>query len=165
MTPPTVIVLMGVCGSGKSTVGQALARRIGAEFAEGDRWHPPENIAKMSKGMPLDDADRRPWLNALAGAIDGWIADGRLTVLTCSALRQSYRDILIDGRSGVSLVYLRGDQEMIAARLAKRRDHFMPASLLPSQFAQLEEPVGVPVVDIAPPPETVAEAIRQRLGL
>ena len=164
-TPPTVIVLMGVCGSGKSTVGRALARRIGAEFAEGDRWHPPRNVEKMSKGVPLDDDDRWPWLKALGQAIDGWIAEGRMTVLACSALRQSYRDLLAHGRDRVAIVYLRGDQALIAGRLEKRRDHFMPPSLLPSQFAQLEEPVGIPAVDIAPPAEEVAETIIGLLGL
>ncbi|MBI1774429.1 MAG: gluconokinase [Proteobacteria bacterium] len=156
---------MGVCGSGKSTVGQALARKIGADFAEGDRWHPPENIAKMTKGVPLEDADRWPWLDALARAIEGWVAARQRTVLTCSALRESYREVLTQGRAGVSLVYLKGDQQLIAERLARRRDHFMPAALLPSQFAQLEEPAGVPAIDIAPPPDAVAETIKKTLGL
>jgi carbohydrate kinase (thermoresistant glucokinase family) len=165
MTKPTVIVLMGVCGCGKSTVGHELARMIGAEFAEGDRWHPPANIEKMSKGVPLEDTDRWPWLEALALAIDDWVAQGRKTVLTCSALRQSYRDILVGRRSGVALVYLRGDERLIAGRLADRKGHFMPPSLLPSQFAQLEEPVDIPTVDIAPPPAIVAETVRRTLGL
>jgi carbohydrate kinase (thermoresistant glucokinase family) len=164
VSPPTVVVLMGVSGSGKSTVGKLLAGLIGAEFAEGDRWHPPANVAKMSSGVALDDADRRPWLQALARQIDDWIAAGRKTVLSCSALKQSYRDVLIDARPGVSLVYLKGEQALIAERLAQRRGHYMPSSLLASQFAALEEPVGVATVDIAPPPEVVAERIRGLLA-
>jgi carbohydrate kinase (thermoresistant glucokinase family) len=165
VSTPVVVVLMGVSGCGKSTVGRLLAESIGAEFAEGDRWHPPANIAKMSSGVALEDADRWPWLEALARQIDEWIAAGRKTVLSCSALRQAYRDILIDGRQGVRLVYLRGDEALIAERLARRRGHYMPASLLASQFAQLEEPAHVPTVDISPPPEIIAERIRSLLGL
>ncbi len=131
---------MGVAGAGKTTVGERLAERLGWEFAEGDRFHPPENVAKMQSGHPLTDADRAPWLAAIAGAIDAWQARNARGVMTCSALKREYRRRIIGDRPGVRLVYLNGSRELIAARLAARRNHFMPASLLDSQFATLEPP-------------------------
>jgi carbohydrate kinase (thermoresistant glucokinase family) len=155
-----VIVLMGVSGSGKTAVGERLAAALGAEFAEGDAYHPPANVEKMRSGIPLDDADRQPWLERLSAEIGRWLESGRDVVLACSALKQRYRDILRGGRPGVRFVYLRGSEELIRARLKRRRGHYMPASLLKSQFAALEEPEDAITVDIdRPPDEIVAEIL------
>lgn len=159
----TVVVVMGVAGCGKSTVGPLIARALGADFAEGDMFHPPANVAKMSRGEPLDDSDRMPWLAAMADAIREWQAKGKPTVLACSALRQHYRDILAGGSAGVRFVFLRGSQATIADRIGRRRDHFMPPSLLASQFATLEEPVDAIAVDVGDTPEAIAAAALERL--
>jgi carbohydrate kinase (thermoresistant glucokinase family) len=137
---PLVAVVMGVSGAGKTTVGERLAERLNWEFLEGDRLHPRENVAKMRSGHPLTDADRTPWLAAIAEAIDLWRARGACGVVSCSALKRAYRCGIIGARPGVRLVYLEGSRELIAERLAGRNDHFMPASLLDSQFAALEPP-------------------------
>jgi carbohydrate kinase (thermoresistant glucokinase family) len=131
---------MGVSGSGKTTIGKALAARLGWPFEEGDDLHPAGNIAKMHDGIPLSDADRRPWLERVAAFIDGWRRAGSAGVITCSALKRSYRRVIADGRPEIRFVYLRGDRELIAARLAARKGHFMPADLLDSQIATLEMP-------------------------
>ena len=157
-----VVVLMGVSGAGKTTVGRLLAGLIGAEFAEGDAFHPPGNIAKMSNGTPLDDADRLPWLAAIADSIDRARGNGRGLVVTCSALKRAYRDILIGPRDGVALAYLRGTPALIGRRLGARKNHFMPPTLLESQFAALQEPGGderAIVVDVAASPKKIAAAI------
>lgn len=135
-----IAVIMGVSGSGKTTIGRAVARRLGWLFQEGDALHPPENIAKMKAGHPLDDEDRAPWLAAVAARIDQWRDDGKCGVVACSALKRCYRDIIIGGRADVRLIYLEGSRALIGERLAQRHDHFMPASLLDSQFAALEPP-------------------------
>lgn len=158
-----VVVVMGVAGCGKSTVGPLIARALGADFAEGDTFHPPANVAKMSRGEPLDDSDRMPWLAAMADAIRGWQANERPTVLACSALRQRYREILAGGSAEVRFVFLRGTQATIADRIGRRRDHFMPPSLLASQFATLEEPEDAIVVDVGDTPEAIAAAALERL--
>jgi carbohydrate kinase (thermoresistant glucokinase family) len=137
---PLGAVVMGVSGAGKTTVGERLAERLHWEFAEGDRLHPPENVAKMQSGHPLTDSDRAPWLDAIAGIIDLWRARGTCGVITCSALKRQYRRRIIGDCPQVRLVYLDGSRELIAARLAARRGHFMPANLLDSQFAALEPP-------------------------
>ena len=146
-----VVVLMGVSGSGKTSVGVPLAAALGGEFVEGDDYHPPANVAKMRQGIPLDDADRRPWLETLAAEIGRWLAAGRTVVLACSALKRSYRAILRGGRPEVRFVHLKGDPALIRARLAQRRGHYMPASLLDSQLATLEEPLDAIVADIDRP--------------
>ena len=163
----TVVVLMGVAGSGKTTVGELLARRLGWEWQEGDALHPPANVAKMSAGTPLTDADRWPWLAAIAAVIDGWRAQGRSGVVACSALKRAYRDILIGDRADVRLVYLQGDRALIEARMAARRAHFMPVALLDSQFATLEPPAVAEhplVMPIDAPPDVLAKRIAGRIG-
>jgi gluconokinase len=137
---PSVAVVMGVAGAGKTTVGERLADWLDWRFIEGDRLHPPENVAKMQSGQPLTDPDRTPWLAAVARAIDVWRASGACGVITCSALKRDYRRRIIGSRRNVGLVYLDGSRELIAKRLAARRGHFMPASLLDSQFTALEPP-------------------------
>jgi gluconokinase len=137
---PRVVVAMGVSGSGKTTVGVELAKALGWRFQEGDALHPAANVEKMRDAIPLTDEDRWPWLDAIAAVIDGWRATGEHGVLACSALKRSYRDVIIGGRGDVALVYLQGSKQLIAARMAARHGHFMPVALLDSQFATLEEP-------------------------
>jgi gluconokinase len=158
-----VTVVMGVSGSGKTTVGRLLAEALHAEFVEGDAYHPPENIEKMRRGIPLEDADRWPWLAILSAEIERWLAAGREVVLACSALKQRYRDILAKGRPGVRFVYLEGDKALIRLRLDRRQGHYMPAVLLDSQFATLEPPADAVTVDVAGPPEEVAATIIKML--
>jgi carbohydrate kinase (thermoresistant glucokinase family) len=159
---PMAAVVMGVSGAGKSTVGRQLAKRLGWSFAEGDALHSPQNIAKMKSGQPLTDADRAPWLAAVAEVIDGWRRRGERGVITCSALKQAYRRQIVSDRDDVRLVYLEGPRELIAARMAARRGHFMPASLIDSQIATLEPP-GLdenPItVDIDRPVDEIIESI------
>jgi gluconokinase/6-phosphogluconolactonase len=162
VTAPPVLVVMGVSGSGKTTVARPLAERLGWPFKEGDDFHPPANIAKMKAGAPLTDADRAPWLAAIAAWIDGQAAADEAGVVTCSALKRAYRAGLTAGHPQVRIVYLRGSQAVIAARLAKRRHHFMPPSLLASQFADLQEPGADEhpiVIDIDQPVEAQVDEI------
>ena len=145
-----IVVVMGVSGSGKTVVGQALAAALGWPFIEGDDYHPPANVAKMAAGTPLNDADRGPWLDRLAAEMAAILDRGGHAVLACSALRQSYRDRLARAArtpGDVRFVHLKSDYATIAARLAARRHRYMPASLLASQFATLEEPADAMVVD------------------
>lgn len=136
----TILIVMGVSGSGKTTIAKGLAAALGWSLLEGDTFHPPGNVAKMAAGTPLTDADRWPWLRAIAAAIDAHRAHGESAVVACSALRRAYRDILIGERPDVRLVYLKGSQALIAERMRERQGHFMPPALLASQFATLEEP-------------------------
>lgn len=162
-----IVVVMGVAGAGKSTVGGQLAERLGFTLAEGDNFHPPSNVAKMSRRVPLDDADRWPWLDRMAAAIDAWLAEGREVVLTCSALKRTYRDRLIGQRQGVRLVYLRGARELIGRRLEARRGHYMPAELLDSQFEALEPPQEDErpiVVEATEPVDRLVLTIARALG-
>ncbi len=162
----TIVVVMGVSGSGKTTIAQGVADREGWRLLEGDAFHPPANIAKMHAGVPLTDEDRWPWLRAIAHEIDTMRARGENGVVACSALRRAYRDILIGPRNDVVLVYLQGSKQLIAARLAERRGHFMPPALLDSQFATLEEPGPDEhpiVVSIAAPPEVVVDEVTRDL--
>ena len=162
----SVVVVMGVSGSGKSTVGSQLARQLQWEFEDGDWFHPPSNVEKMHAGVPLTDEDRKPWLKAIAVWIDETRAAGRHGVVACSALKRRYRDVLIAGRPDVVLVYLKGDQDLIARRIATRHEHFMPAALLKSQFDALEEPSPDErsiVVSVEPPPRQIVGAIIEAL--
>ncbi len=162
-----IVVVMGVAGSGKSTVGCMLAEHLGFAFAEGDSYHPAANLEKMSRGMPLEDTDRWPWLDRMAAEIERWDRQGRDVVLTCSALKRAYRKRLIGERPEVRLVFLHGAPAVIAARLERRRDHFMPADLLASQFDALEPPDTdeAPIAaDVVDPPDALVLTIARALG-
>ena len=162
----TIAVLMGVSGSGKTTIARGVAEREGWLLVEGDAFHPPANVAKMHAGTPLTDEDRSPWLRAIAHEIDAMRAQGQSAVVACSALKRAYRDILIGDRSDVILVYLQGSKALIAERLAARKGHFMPAALLDSQFATLEEPSEdehAVVVSIAPAADAIVEDVVRQL--
>jgi gluconokinase len=137
---PCALVVMGVSGSGKSTVADKLAERLGWDYEDGDKFHPASNVAKMSAGHPLTDEDRWPWLQAIADEIDRVCKAGERAVIACSALKRAYRDILVHGRNDVRIVFLEGTQDLIAGRLAARKGHFMPPGLLASQFRTLEPP-------------------------
>jgi len=159
-----VIILMGVSGVGKTAVGTRLADALGGRFAEGDDYHPPANVEKMESGVPLDDDDRQPWLETMSREIGGWLDKGETVVLACSALKQRYRDILRGGRQGVRFVYLKGSKDLISERLEQRRGHYMPPSLLDSQFDALEEPEDAITVDVDATPDQIVAAIRTALG-
>lgn len=166
MGRPRVLVVMGVSGVGKTTVGQRLAARLGWDFGEGDAMHPPANVAKMAAGEPLTDADRAPWLARVAGWIDDHLGADRSGVVTCSALRRAYRDEL--RRPGVVFVFLDGSRARIAGQMQHREGHFMPGSLLDSQLAALEppepdEPAIRVLVDGSP--DAVVDAVLAALGL
>lgn len=165
---PCALVVMGVSGSGKSTIAEKLAERLGWRYEDGDRFHPAGNVAKMSAGQPLTDEDRWPWLQAIADEIDRVCKAGERAVIACSALRRVYRDVLVHGRRDVRIVFLSGTQALIADRLAGRERHFMPAGLLDSQFKTLEPPEKSehPVtVSIDASVETIVEDIVRQLNL
>ncbi|HET6182218.1 MAG TPA: gluconokinase [Acetobacteraceae bacterium] len=137
---PLAFIVMGVSGSGKTTIANGIGKALGIDVLEGDSYHSAANIEKMKHGIPLDDADRMPWLRAIATAIGAELDEHRSCIVACSALKRSYREILIGKRDDVVIVYLKGSRELIAARLQARKGHFMPPELLASQFATLEEP-------------------------
>ncbi len=165
---PTVLVLMGVAGSGKTTIALELQRVLGWPFQEGDDLHPPENVEKMRSGHPLDDQDRLPWLQAIAAWIDARLTAHEPGIITCSNLKRAYREITIDGRHGVTLVYLKGEERLIDERIRHRTHRYMPPALLPSQFETLEEPGEGKhpiVVNVhASLGETVLELLRRLAG-
>jgi gluconokinase/6-phosphogluconolactonase len=171
LAPLNALVVMGVSGSGKTTVAAMLAGRLGGPYRDADDFHPPQNIAKMSSGQPLDDADRAPWLAAIAAWIDQQRAAGGHAIVACSALKRAYRQVLIGNRPDVGLIFLDGTREIINARMTARRDHFMPPALLDSQLATLEKP-GTDenalhlAIDAAPEAllASIITALRGRLG-
>jgi gluconokinase len=162
------IVVMGVAGCGKSTVAALLAQRLGWDFTEGDALHPASNIEKMRQGTPLNDADRLPWLQEIARTIGDWRAAGRPGIVACSALRRRYREIIAAGAEDLRFVYLRGSFSLIEQRLAARQGHFMPKSLLDSQFMTLEEPAAdepAITLDIDAPAAELADHVQAALHL
>ncbi|MGD0024376.1 MAG: gluconokinase [Xanthobacteraceae bacterium] len=159
---PSVLVVMGVAGCGKSTIGTQLAIQLHWEFEDGDWFHPARNIEKMHRGIPLTDEDRWPWLNAIAGFIDATRREGNHAVVACSALKRRYRAIIVGNRPDVRLIYLKGDMALIARRIAARHGHFMPQSLLQSQFDAIEEPgpdENPMVMSIEPRPREIVAQI------
>jgi gluconokinase len=159
-----IVIVMGVTGAGKTTVGRLLAGQLGWEFADADDFHPAANVEKIRRGIALDDDDRRPWLERLHTAIAGWIAEGKNVVLACSALKRTYRQQLEAGPQ-VRFVYLKGSSELITERLRARHGHFAGASILAGQFADLEEPEGAVTVEISSTPQHIVAEIREKLAL
>lgn len=165
---PAVIVVMGVASSGKTSLGERLAARLGWTFRDADSFHPPQNVAKMAGGNPLNDDDRKPWLAAIAAWIDDLRISGGNGIVTCSALKRAYRDVIVGDRPDVALVYLKGSRALIGARMASRQHHFMPTALLDSQFATLEEPGAEErpvVVSVESSKEAIVADVLTRLGL
>jgi len=158
-----VTILMGVEGSGKTTVGQLLAQKLRWQFADADNFHPPANIEKIQRGIPLGDSDRAPWLSALGAAIDDWDAHRKNVVLACSALKRKYRDEL--SANSIQFVYLKGSYELILGRLRTRRGHFASDSILASQFADLEEPQDAITVTVEKSPDAIVSEIIAKLEL
>jgi len=159
-----IVIIMGVVGSGKTTVGSLLASQLGWEFADADDFHPASNVEKIRNGIPLTDEDREPWLDRLRQAIERWIVDGKSVVLACSALKRAYRAKLCAGPQ-VQFVYLKGTTGLIAERLHSRHGHFAGESILTSQLLDLEEPEAATVIDIAKTPEKIVDEIRNGLHL
>ena len=157
----TSFLVMGVAGSGKTTVGRLLAERLRWEFLDADDFHPSANIAKMEAGIPLDDSDRAPWLSALNEALTSSLAAGRYPVLACSALKESYREVLRRGIDGLQIVYLKGGYELLWSRLASRQGHYMKPAMLRSQFEALEEPSDALVVNVRLGVERIVDEIKK----
>jgi gluconokinase len=158
------VIVMGVAGSGKTTVGELLAKRLGWNFYDADAFHPAENIAKMANGTPLDDTDRAPWLTALRALISASLQENRPAVLACSALKESYRRHLLEGHEGVQIVYLKGSYDLIWSRISLRAGHYMKPEMLRSQFEALEEPTNALSVDVSMPVNELVGEILNRLG-
>jgi gluconokinase len=160
---PVIVVVMGVTGAGKTTIGVLLAQRLGWDFVDADSFHSPANVEKMRQGIALDDADRGPWLNSLHGAMEKWAAEHKSVVLACSALKRSYRDELcVAGQT--NFVYLKGSYDLVYQRLRQRHGHFASETILASQFAALEEPDGAITVDIDHTSDEIVAAIMRQLG-
>lgn len=161
------VLLMGPAGSGKTRIGKLLAAQLSWEFADGDDFHPPANIEKMSRGIPLTDEDRLPWLQSIHSAMQQWRAQGKNVVVACSALKRSYRELLGIGPDAryIKLVYLKGSYDMLLERLHSRTGHYMKEPMLASQLADLEEPTDALTIDISESPEVIVSEIRKRLPL
>ena len=155
-----IVIVMGVSGSGKTTVGKLLAESLNWDFSDADDFHPPANIDKMSRGIPLEDGDRLPWLLQLQTTIERWLLENKNVVLACSALKASYREMLCRDKQRMKIVYLKGDFELFAARLKTRGNHYMKADLLSSQFATLEEPKDAIIIDASQPIEVMVRQIK-----
>ncbi|MDZ8092962.1 MAG: gluconokinase [Nostoc sp. DedQUE05] len=160
-----IIIVMGVSGSGKTTIGKLLANSLECEFSDADTFHSPENVEKMRRGIPLSEEDRIPWLQDLQTAIKHWLQENKNVVLACSALKNSYRQFLVVNSDGIKLVYLKGSYELIQMRLKKRSNHYMSEKLLNSQFYTLEEPVDTLSMDVAQPPQIIVQNIRTALEI
>jgi len=158
-----IVIVIGVSGSGKTTVGKLLAQSLNWDFSDADDFHPSANIEKMSQGIPLQDADRLPWLLQLQATIDKWLLENKNVVLACSALKASYREMLCRDKQRMKIVYLKGDFELFAAKLKNRQNHYMKVDLLSSQFAILEEPEDAIIVDASQPIEAIVRQIRNHL--
>ncbi len=157
------VIVMGVAGSGKTTVGELLAQRLGWSFYDADAFHPAENIAKMANGTPLDDSDRALWLAALQALISTSLKENRPAVLACSALKESYRQWLLEENEGVQFVYLKGSYDIIWSRISQRKDHYMKPEMLQSQFEALEEPANALTIDVSLSVAEIVEEIAERL--
>ena len=153
---------MGVSGSGKTTLGEALAQKLGWDFFDADDFHPPENIAKMRDGIPLDDSDRAPWLDSLRNQLLSTLEAGHHPVLACSALKQQYRAHLLEGMDGISIIYLKGNYELIFARMSNRKGHYMKPEMLQSQFDALEEPKAAVVLNAGMSLEEMIDTIMRK---
>ena len=164
-SPFHLVVIMGVAGSGKSTIGRLLADSLGWAYFEADDFHPPENIAKMSRGVPLTDADREPWLRAIRDRMDDCAGRRRPAVFTCSALKASYRRVLTAGLGDVVVVHLSADPALVEERLRARSGHFMKADMVRSQFAALEQPADALTIDARNPPAEIVASIRAKIGI
>ncbi len=159
MTRTRFLIVMGVSGSGKTRVGKSLASKLGWDFYDADNFHPPENVAKMASGIPLDDSDRAPWLAALHDLISSRLGTDQPGVLACSALKERYRQQLLAGNDGVQIVYLKGSYDLIWSRMEKRTDHYMKPHMLKSQFEALEEPTNAVIVDISMSVDDIVQKI------
>lgn len=160
-----ILILIGVSGSGKTTIGKMLATQLDWTFYDGDDFQPKDNVAKMEQGMPLNDRDRRPWLLAIHNLLVGLSAKRGRSIIACSALKQDYRDLLVTGLQGIRFVYLKGEYAILEDRLKRRHGHYFKAALLGSQFEILEEPEDAIIVNVDNPPEAITASIRKSLGL
>ena len=158
-----IIILMGVSGSGKTTIGELLSADLGWDYRDGDDFHPPENVKKMSKNIPLNDTDREIWLTRVKNIIDEYEANRKNAVISCSALKESYRVLLAKGCENLQFVFLKGGYELIHRRLEERYGHFMGATLLQTQFDTLEEPTDAVIVDISESPEGIVKTVKNQL--
>ena len=165
ISPARIILLTGVAGSGKTTIGHQLAAELGWPYHEADDFHSAANKEKMGRGVPLDDTDRAPWLTAIRAAMDKCRADGRSAVFSCSALKDQYRRVLLDGAPGTALVFLSGDRDVLLERLAQRSAHYMKPAMLESQFAILEPPANALRLDVRLSPSELVAVIRRHCGV
>jgi len=163
--PPRVIIVMGVAGCGKTTIGELIAEKLGWQFSDADEFHPAANVAKMSAGQPLNDDDRAPWLQAISDHVSDCLARDVGAVVTCSALKKAYREVIVVDPERVKFVHLDGSRELLWERISGREGHFMKPAMLDSQLATLEIPEDALTVDIAPAPEAIVASIRDSLSL